>query len=305
MSISTELRSQLDKICQGQITYDAPMSEHTSFQIGGPADALAEPTNAEQIAQILSACRKCSAPVFVMGNGSNLLVSDSGIRAVVIKCDEKFAHAQVDGQTVTAESGILLSKLSRLAADAGLAGLEFAAGIPGTLGGAVYMNAGAYDGEMRLVVSSTTYYDPSNEAVHVLSGEAHSFGYRKSFFSGSDKIILKSTLSLRQGEPAEIRAKMSDFNARRRAKQPLNLPSCGSTFKRPKGYYAGALIQGCGLMGYSIGGAAVSTKHAGFVVNTGGATAADVRALITHIQHEVRAKYGVELECEVRMVGFD
>lgn len=305
MSISSELRSQLDKICKGKITYDAPMSEHTSFKIGGPAEALAEPESAEQIAQLIAACRRFDFPYFVMGNGSNLLVSDRGIRSVVIKCDENFSFAHVDGQNITAQSGILLSRLSNLAAEAGLSGLEFAAGIPGTLGGAVYMNAGAYDGEMRLVVTSTTYFDPFDEKIHTLEGEAHQFGYRRSFFSGGHQVILATTVSLHPGNPAEIYAKMNDFNTRRRDKQPLNLPSCGSTFKRPEGYYAGALIQGCGLMGFSIGGAAVSTKHAGFIVNNGGATAADVRALIAYVQREVKAKYGVDLECEVRMVGFD
>ena len=305
MSISPELRSQLDKICKGQITYDAPMSRHTSFKIGGPADALAEPETTAQIVQIIDACHRFSTPFFVMGNGSNLLVSDSGIRAVVIKCDENFSSVRVDGLTVTAESGILLSKLANIAADAGLSGLEFAAGIPGTLGGAVYMNAGAYDGEMRSVVTSTTYFDPADGKIHTLEGEAHQFDYRRSFFSGGDKVILTSTISLRPGISAEIRAKMNDFNARRRDKQPLSLPSCGSTFKRPAGHYAGALIQDCGLMGYAVGGAAVSTKHAGFVVNNGGATAADVRALIAHIQREVKAKFNVELECEVKIIGFD
>lgn len=279
------------------------MRYHTSFQIGGPADALAEPVSPEEIIDIISLCKQSGTAYFVMGNGSNLLVSDDGIRGVVIKCGPKFGSVSIEGSTIEAMSGVLLSKLSNMAAHEGLSGLEFASGIPGTLGGAVYMNAGAYGGEMSQVVQATTYLD-SDGCIRTIYGSDHRFGYRKSVFSGGDKVILSSVIKLSPGVSREIFQKMSDFNARRREKQPLNLPNCGSVFKRPENHFAGALIQGCGLMGYRIGGAEVSTKHAGFIVNTGGATAEDVRKLIEHIQDEVLKKYGVQLECEVKMVGF-
>ncbi len=303
MSIPRQLRSHLDEILKDAVTYDVPMCEHTSIKIGGPADALAQPACAEEIMALTEHCRRFDTPYFIMGNGSNLLVSDDGIRGVVIKCGPRLGGIKLSGSIIEAQSGVTLARLAQAAAGASLSGLEFAGGIPGTLGGAVYMNAGAYDGEMSMIVTQTTYLDSAGN-IRTVSGSEHGFGYRKSIFSEGGCVILSSVLQLKEGIQEQIYSKMNHFNACRREKQPLAMPSCGSTFKRPQGHYAGALIQGCCLMGCSIGGAAVSEKHAGFVVNTGGATAADVRALIGHIQNEVQKKYGVTLECEVKMVGF-
>lgn len=288
---------------QFELFPDEPMSRHTSFRIGGPADLLVSPKSEEGIRCAVQAAREAGLPLTILGNGSNVLVRDEGIRGVVLCIGNGFSEVQVDGSCVVAQAGALLSVLSNEAQKAGLTGLEFAGGIPGSLGGALFMNAGAYDGQMADVVVSTRYYDMAEERYGELIGDAHAFGYRTSVFkSHPEWVALSAVMRLKQGDPAEIRAKMDDFAQRRRDKQPLNYPSAGSTFKRPTGYFAGKLIQDAGLMGYTVGGAQVSEKHAGFVINRGGATCADVLALMEHVREEVMKQFGVELEPEVRVL---
>ena len=280
-----------------------PMSKHTTFRIGGEADLLIEPKTVSEIEAVISALKKSHTPYLIVGNGSNLLVGDKGIRGAVVKLGNEFAEASIEGTVLTAQSGIKLSRLANLALEEELTGLEFAAGIPGTLGGAIYMNAGAYGGEMEQVIQEVTYLDDDGN-VKTIPGTECEFGYRTSIFAQNhDWVILGCKIELKQGDGKEIRALMDDLAERRVSKQPLNFPSAGSTFKRPKGYFAGKLIQDSGLMGVRVGGACVSEKHAGFVVNDKGATAEDVRVLIQKVQDEVKAQFGVELEPEVKFVG--
>ena len=280
-----------------------PMSKHTTFRIGGEADLLIEPKTVDEIMAVISALTKSHTPYMIVGNGSNLLVSDKGFRGAVVKLGNEFAAASANGTILTAQSGIKLSRLANLALEEELTGLEFAAGIPGTLGGAIYMNAGAYGGEMEQVIQEVTYLDGDGN-VKTIQGTECEFGYRTSIFSKHpDWVILGCKIGLKQGDAKEIRALMDDLAERRISKQPLNFPSAGSTFKRPEGYFAGKLIQDAGLMGVRVGGACVSEKHAGFVVNDKGATAQEVRALIQKIQDEVKTQFGVELEPEVKFVG--
>lgn len=298
------LKREMDCPADQMILYtDEPMSRHTSFRIGGPADLLVSPKSERAVCSVVRAAKKAGLPLTVLGNGSNVLVSDDGIRGVVLCLGTEYGAVNVEGTRITAQTGALLSVLASEAYHAGLTGLEFAGGIPGSLGGALFMNAGAYDGQTANVVVSSRYYDTKIDAIGTLSDEEHAFAYRTSIFkSHPEWIALSAVLQLQEGDPAEIRAKMDDFAQRRRDKQPLNYPSAGSTFKRPAGYFAGKLIQDAGLMGYSIGGAQVSEKHAGFVINKGNATCADVLALIEHVQNEVQSQFGVELEPEVRML---
>lgn len=282
------------------ILCDEPMKKHTSFKIGGNADFMVLPENMKQIKDVVSLLKDNGIRYTVIGNGSNLLVDDDGIRGVVIKLARNFSNVVVSDNTVIARCGVLLSRLANTALENSLTGLEFAAGIPGTLGGAVVMNAGAYGGEMKDVVAETTYLNADGEILTV-SGADHGFGYRKSIF-GKDDIILESTLILKVGDKDAISAKMAELNAQRRDKQPLEFPSAGSAFKRPEGYFAGKLIQDAGLKGYKIGGASVSPKHSGFIVSDGTATCADVLALIEHVQNEVYKQFEVKLEPEVRYI---
>lgn len=298
------LKRELDCPADQMMLYtNEPMSRHTSFRIGGPADLLISPKTERAVCSAIRAAKKAGLPVTVLGNGSNVLVKDEGIRGVVVCIGTEYGSVSVDGTQLKAESGALLSVLSSEAYHAGLTGLEFAGGIPGSLGGALFMNAGAYDGQMADVVVSSRYYDANIDAVGTLTAADHAFAYRSSVFkSHPEWIALSAVLQLKRGDAAEIRAKMDDFSQRRRDKQPLNYPSAGSTFKRPKGYFAGKLIQDAGLMGYTVGGAQVSEKHAGFVINRGDATCEDVLHLIEHVQKEVRRQFGVELEPEVRVL---
>ncbi|MEN6313576.1 MAG: UDP-N-acetylmuramate dehydrogenase [Clostridiaceae bacterium] len=286
----------------GNVLTDELMARHTSFRIGGPADILVTPGDTESLAAIRAACAGKGIPVFVMGNGTNLIVRDKGIRGVVIKIRENMSWYEVEGEYITAQAGILLSRLSRIALDNGLSGLEFAEGIPGTLGGAVAMNAGAYDGEMSMVVESTEYLCPDGKVI-TLDNHQHCFGKRSSFIQADKGVVLKSRIRLQQGDREQIKARMEGFGALRREKQPLDMPSAGSIFKRPEGYFTGKLVQDCGLKGFRIGGAEVSRLHCGFIINTGNATASDVTSLISHIQDTVRARFGVELQTEVKVVG--
>lgn len=277
-----------------------PMKAHTTFKIGGPAELFIECSDVNRVGELLSAVKADGVPLTVIGKGSNLLVSDSGISGVVLCiCD---GNVSADGNTVTANAGAKLSKACLSAYNAGLSGLEFAWGIPGTVGGAVYMNAGAYGGEIKQVISSCTSVTRDG-VITKRSAEDLELGYRTSIFKTNDEIILSAKFLLNPFEKEAIKTKMDDFSERRRSKQPLEYPSAGSTFKRPEGYFAGALIEQCGLKGYSIGGAKVSTKHAGFVINKGNATGDDVRRLISHIQDTVFKNTGVTLETEVIYLG--
>ena len=289
-----------------QIIPFAPMREYTTLKLGGPADVLVSVSSVEEITAALSAARAQDVPVTVIGNGSNLLVRDGGIRGLVIHVGDGFSAVSApvplpDGRyAITAQGGATLTKLSNAAADNALAGLEFACGIPGTVGGAVFMNAGAYGGEIKDVAVKTLYLDAAGELREAV-GEAHDFSYRHSRFQPGE-IVLSCDFLLQPGDENEIQAKMSELAAKRKASQPLELPSAGSTFKRPAGGYAAALIDQAGLKGLTVGGAQVSTKHAGFVVNIGGASCADVLALMEKIKEAVLAASGIELEPEVRIV---
>lgn len=279
-----------------------PMTKHTSFHIGGPAELMAQPQSEAELQSLLLKAAEAAVPVTLVGNGSNLLVRDKGIRGLVIKLGSMLRDIKVSGNVLTFGSGVSLAQASRKAAELGLSGMEFAVGIPGSIGGAVYMNAGAYDGEMSKVVKSVRVMDAAGKVSELSAGELD-FGYRHSALQGSGKIVTSVTVELVAGDKQAIAEKMADFSNRRITKQPLELPSAGSMFKRPPGYFAGTLIDQTGLKGYTVGGAQVSTKHAGFVVNIGGATAADVLQLISDVQAKVFAAHGVHLEPEVLVLG--
>lgn len=279
-----------------------PMTKHTSFHIGGPAELMAQPQSEAELQSLLLKAAEAAVPVTLVGNGSNLLVRDKGIRGLVIKLGSMLRDIKVSGNVLTFGSGVSLAQASKKAAELGLSGMEFAVGIPGSIGGAVYMNAGAYDGEMSKVIKSVRVMDAAGEVSELSAGELD-FGYRHSALQGSDKIVTSVTVELSAGDKQAIAEKMADFSNRRITKQPLELPSAGSMFKRPPGYFAGTLIDQTGLKGYTVGGAQVSTKHAGFVVNIGGATAADVLQLISDVQAKVFAAHGVHLEPEVLVLG--
>ena len=278
------------------------MSRHTSFRIGGPADLLAQPQSEQELAALLAKAAANAVPVTLVGNGSNLLVRDKGIRGLVIKLGNMLNDIVINDNSITFGSGVSLAMASRRAAALALSGLEFAVGIPGSIGGAVYMNAGAYDGEMSKVVTSVRVMDVAGQ-VEALPASALDFAYRRSALQGSGRIVTAVTVELTPGDKQAIADKMADFSNRRITKQPLELPSAGSMFKRPPGYFAGTLIDQTGLKGYTVGGAQVSSKHAGFVVNVGGATCADVLQLIADVQDKVFAAHGVRLEPEVLVLG--
>ncbi|HIU64401.1 MAG TPA: UDP-N-acetylmuramate dehydrogenase [Candidatus Avacidaminococcus intestinavium] len=279
-----------------------PMKFHTSFKIGGPADVLVLPSTREEVERVVSKVRELELPLTVMGNGSNLLVKDRGIRGVVIKIGNNLRQIRCTGTDLVAEAGASLSAVANQAAVHGLQGLEFAVGIPGSLGGAVFMNAGAYDGEMSKVVSEVTVLNASG-TYQCLNKKELAFGYRHSSVQDSGSVILSVVLSLQPGNVEAIKTKMADFTNRRVSKQPLDIPNAGSMFRRPPGYFAGTLIEETGLKGYTVGGAQVSTKHAGFIVNVNNATAEDVLHLIGDVQAKVFAFAGVHLEPEVRVIG--
>ena len=282
------------------ILENEPMSRHCSFRIGGACDAMLLPSSIEDIEAVCALLAECGEKPFLMGNGTNLLVTDAPLHRIVLRMGEEFSRVDpVNGTALRAESGATLSRLASFAAAHGLAGLEFAHGIPGTLGGAVSMNAGAYGGEMKDVVTSVTYLD---EDLSVRETDDAGFSYRRSRFSDTDCIVLGAKISLHEDDPDAIRERMRSLAERRRSSQPLDMPSAGSTFKRPAGGYAAALIDEAGLKGYTVGGAQVSEKHAGFVVNRGGACFDDVLRLIEHIRNEVYRVSGIELEPEVKII---
>lgn len=286
------------------IRHDFPLSRVTSFHIGGNADLAVYPADAEAFAYALDAVVQAGVPYTVIGNGSNTLVRDGGFRGVVFVTTD-MRRVTIDGTRLTGGCGVLLGSVGTNASRAGLAGAEFANGIPGTLGGAVYMNAGAYGGQLADIVCETVCYDLDAKQVLHLDNAAQHFGYRHSVFMEKNYIILSATLQLTKDEPDAIRARMNDYLARRREKQPLEYSSAGSVFKRPEGHFAGKLIEDAGLKGLRVGGAEVSPKHAGFIVNVGGATARDVLELIERIREKVYAMSGVTLECEIRTIGED
>ncbi len=297
---------KLTSLCQNlecEYILDAPMKEYTTFQIGGPCDILVRPYDEGQIAVLIQFCAANGIRWQVMGNGSNLLVPDGGVSGVVIQTGPNFSYIRKslkEGEIICA-AGASLSAVAAFAQKEGLTGLEFAWGIPGNLGGALFMNAGAYGGEMKDVAVSADYVDGMGNARSIAASEMQ-LGYRHSIFADRDWCITKVKLQLRPGDPAQIRQKMEELMARRKAKQPLEYPSAGSIFKRPEGNYAGALIEQCGLKGRRIGGAQVSEKHAGFIVNLGGASSRDVTQLIREIQNTVEEQTGYRLECELRQL---
>lgn len=292
-----------DIYSENQIEFNANMSEHIYFKVGGPADVLLTPNTKEQVVKTVKVCKENNIPYYVIGNGSNLLVKDGGMRGVIIKLTEINSISTSDGKVI-AETGALLKDVSKIALDNNLTGLEFACGIPGSIGGAVFMNAGAYNGEIKDVIESAEVLTEDGNIINYTKEELN-LGYRTSRVMEEKAIVLEAVFALQYGEHEKIKARVDDLTEKRESKQPLEYPSAGSTFKRPEGHFAGKLIQDAGLKGYSIGGAAVSQKHSGFVINKGGATAKDILDLIAYIQSEVKNQFGVDLHPEVRIIGED
>ncbi len=293
--------ASLEKLCRdigAKYSLNEPLSTHTSMKVGGECDILVQPNSECSLYEIVKLCRAEDIPYFVLGKGSNVLVSGKGFRGCIILLSKEFSEVGTDGCVITADSGASLKSVCMAALENGLTGIEFAYGIPGSVGGALYMNAGAYGGEMKDIVKSCRYIDENGE-LREMDAADMGLSYRHSFFSGKKCVIVSVTMELKQGDKAEIKAKMDDLMGRRKDKQPLEFPSCGSTFKRPEGYFAAALIEECGLKGCTIGGAQVSEKHSGFVINKGGASFEDIMALVSHIKKTVKEQKGVDLECEM------
>ena len=287
---------------EDNVLVDEPMSEHTTFEVGGPADLFVTPEDFDEVRYVLRACDEAGVARFVLGRGSDLLVSDEGYRGVIVALSECLVGVTVDGTEMTCQAGVDLREASEMACELGLSGLEFACGIPGSVGGACFMNAGAYGGCVADALKCVRALMPDG-SLETIDVDELDLGYRRSRVASEGLVVLSATFALQKGDPEKIRATMDDLMRQREEKQPLELPSAGSTFKRPEGYFAGKLIMDAGLQGYQVGGAAVSTKHAGFVVNVGGATAADIHAVIEHVQDEVERQFGVRLEPEVRFLG--
>lgn len=300
-----ELNTALAQIfASDDLLINEPMSKHTTFRCGGPARFFVRASNAADITAAINAAEKADTPWWIVGCGSDLLVSDAGLPGVVIEIGERMAHISIDESVVRVQAGATNEAVAQAALEAGLTGYEFASGIPGSVGGAAIMNAGAYDGEFKDVAASVSCLFPDG-TVREIPAEKADWSYRHSMMSDEGLVVLGATLQLTAGNKEDIRAKMDDLAQRRSSKQPLEMASAGSTFKRPEGYFAGKLIQDAGMQGHSVGDAQVSTKHAGFVVNTGNATATDVLQVIRDVQAAVADQFGVTLETEVRMWGFD
>lgn len=293
----------IDIYSKDEIMLDSLMKEHIYFKVGGPVDMLLNPSNKHQLVKTIKICNDNNIPYMVIGNGSNLLVKDGGIRGIVIKLC-KLNAIQVDGNKIKAEAGSLLKDVSNIALKESLTGFEFACGIPGSVGGAVFMNAGAYDGEMKNVISEVQVIDKIGN-LRVLKGDEIKLGYRTSNIKDEGYIVVSATFELTTGDKEKIETRINELTEKRESKQPLEYPSAGSTFKRPEGYFAGKLIQDSGLKGYQIGGAAVSEKHSGFIINKDNASAKDILDLIDYVKKEVKNKYNVELTPEVRIIGED
>ena len=295
-----------EKFCEllgkDKVLFEEPMSNHTTFRIGGPAEVFLMPESYEQIRSALALCREEGLPYFVLGNGSNLLVSDSGYRGVIIQMDRNMGDIELKGTEIRACAGALLSSVAAAARKASLTGFEFAGGIPGTLGGAVVMNAGAYGGEMKDVLREVTVMTKEGD-IRVIPSDRLELGYRTSIIKKTGYLVLEAVISLEKGDPQAIQEKTKELASKRTEKQPLDYPSAGSTFKRPEGYFAGKLIMDSGLRGFRVGGAQVSEKHCGFVINTGGATAKDVKELMDHVIRTVKENYNITLEPEVKFLG--
>ncbi|MCI7179468.1 MAG: UDP-N-acetylmuramate dehydrogenase [Schaedlerella sp.] len=295
-----------EDLCQvlgaNNLKKDELMSRHTTFRVGGPADFFVTPEDEEQVRETVSFLKKQKIPYYIIGNGSNLLVGDKGYRGVIIQIYKKMSAIRTENSRIYAQAGALLSKIAAEAASHSLTGFEFASGIPGTLGGAVMMNAGAYGGEMKQVLVNALALTQEGE-LQVFPVEWMELGYRSSIFSKNGAVVLSAELELNPGDRDEIRSYMDELKMRRVEKQPLEFPSAGSTFKRPEGYFAGKLIQDAGLRGFRVGGAQVSEKHCGFVINRGNAAAADIVSLIEQVADKVESQFGVRLEPEVRMLG--
>ncbi len=300
--MNNEFLNELRKKIGAEFIFEKePMKQHTTFRVGGPADVLVTPS-AEELPEIVTLCRTFEVPYYIVGNGSNLLVGDKGIRGVVIAMTNRMGDIVCDGETITAEAGASLGRVAAKAAEEGLTGMEFAAGIPGTVGGAVVMNAGAYGGEMKDIITSVLVMDEFGEKKE-LSVEELDLSYRHSCLPEKRYMILQITMQLQKGCADEIRAKMAELRELRITKQPLEYPSAGSTFKRPEGYFAGKLIMDAGLRGFQVGGAQVAEKHCGFVINKDHATAMDICQLMQEVTAKVEAEFGVTLEPEVKMLG--
>ena len=298
-----EFYEKLSKIVRKeQILEEEPMKKHTTFRIGGPAEYLILPQTTEEIADVIKLCRQEEIPWYIVGNGSNLLVADEGVRGVVIQLLRNFNQIQVEGCQIRMQAGAQNAAVAKRALDASLTGFEFAAGIPGTIGGAVVMNAGAYGGEMKDILKEVTVLDP-NGMIRTIPAEELELGYRTSIIARKGYVVLEAVIVLKTGDPKEIKAAMDELKEKRVTKQPLEYPSAGSTFKRPEGYFAGKLIMDAGLRGFSVGGAQISEKHCGFVINKGNATAKDVTELMDETKKIVMEKFGVVLEPEVKRLG--
>ena len=285
-----------------RVFIDEPMNRHTTFRIGGPADYFLVPSTYDEMSAILKICKEADVPYFILGNGSNLLVSDAGYRGVIIQLFRNMGEITVEGTEIRASAGALLSGIAAAAKNASLTGFEFAGGIPGTLGGAVVMNAGAYGGEMKDVLKEVTVMTKDGDILKI-QAENLELGYRTSIVKKAEYLVLEAVISLEKGDLEAIKQRMKELTEQRVSKQPLEYPSAGSTFKRPEGYFAGKLIMDSDLRGYRVGGAQVSEKHCGFVINAGNATAADVVKLMQDVSDIVKEKFGVELEPEVKFLG--
>lgn len=302
-NLREEIIKRLEQTVESdQFLREEPMKKHITFRVGGPAACFLTPSTKEQIREILHICQEEKTPYFILGNGSNLLVSDQGFDGVVLQVYKNMNQVTVEGEHLRVQAGALLSATARKALEAGLTGMEFAAGIPGTMGGAAVMNAGAYGGEMKDILESVTVLTPEGEQKELKNKELQ-LGYRTSVVKEKGYIVLEAVLSLKKGDPEAIKSRMDELKEQRVTKQPLEYPSAGSTFKRPEGYFAGKLIQDAGLRGYQVGGAQVSEKHCGFVINKENATAKDVVDLIHDVQRIVYEKFQVQLETEVKFLG--
>ena len=301
--MNLEFYNQLiQSVEKDRVLLDEPMSKHTTFRVGGPADYFVIPKSVQEVQSVVDLCHQFEVPYYVVGNGSNLLVGDRGYRGLILQIYKEMNRIQVEGTSVKVQAGALLSKVGNKALEAELSGFEFAAGIPGTVGGAVVMNAGAYGGEMKDILKSATVLSTDGRVLTLYNSELE-LGYRTSVIAKKDYVVLEVEYELQNGDKEAIRAKMDELKVQRITKQPLEFASAGSTFKRPEGYFAGKLIQDAGLRGFKVGGAQVSEKHCGFVINTGDATAADILKLIEMVSETVLKQFGVQLEPEVKMLG--
>ena len=285
-----------------RVLLDEPMKQHTTFRVGGNADYFVMPQSPEEVKNIVALCKEADMPYYILGNGSNLLVGDKGYRGVIIQIYKEMNHIRIDGDKVIAQAGALLSRVGTATLEAELTGFEFAAGIPGTVGGAVVMNAGAYGGEMKDIIASATVLTQDGDII-TINKEDLELGYRTSVIAKKGYVVLEAEYQLQKGDKEAIRARMDELKVQRVTKQPLEYPSAGSTFKRPEGYFAGKLIQDAGLRGFQVGGAEVSEKHCGFVINKDQATAADIQELMRQVSDKVMQEFGVKLEPEVKTLG--